>query len=665
MAPPRWKIWVTSSVLALLLSATLPAQRQGPDLSSATIEELMNVRVTSVSKHPQSLRESAAAVSVVTAEDIARSGANSIPELLRRVVGMNVARINATTWAISARGFNSQWANKMLVLIDGRTIYDPFFAGVFWDIQDTMLEDIDRIEIIRGPGGSVWGANAVNGVINIITKPAGETQGGLATVGGGNHERGFGSVRYGGKLGDRTNFRVFSKYKNDNSTRPVSPDEYGLNLARAGFRTDTEISRSDVLTLSGETYGGMDTSVWQQPLLQQPYAADYQDHAALAGGFVTAEWNHVYRNGSDSILRSYYEYHGRSADNLDHHRHAFEVDVQHNFRVGIRQRISWGGAVRYLGDSTSSQGRGIRFSPPSSSDGIASLFVEDAVSVLGERLLFTFGSKLQYDGYSGTEILPTVRGIWKPDHRHAVWAAVSRAARTPTRLDRDLITDVFSYPTPTLPLVAQIRGSRHVSAEHVLAYETGYRWQPAQSFTVDAAAFYNRYADLIGYQDGATEFSPQPSPHFVLPWNFTNAFDGPSYGGEVQTKYQVSERWRLGAGYAFLRQSTHLKPGMTLVRPEIPDTSPRHTLLIESSYRVFKNAEASAFLRTMSSAVAANAPSYAQLDVTMRAKISETAVLSLNAEDLFSRREPEFGLTSGNEPAARGRSIYVKLTWQF
>ena len=297
MASARWQSWLVSSMFCSLLCSPACAQRQDPDLSSATIEELMNIRVTSASRNPQTLHDSAAAVSVLTAEDIARSGANSIPELLRRVIGLNVGRINGTTWAVSARGFNWQFANKMLVLIDGRTVYDPFFSGVFWDIQDTMLEDIDRIEIIRGPGGSLWGANAVNGVINIITKPAGETQGGLLVLGGGNLEHGIGSVRYGGKIGRHTAYRVLGKYKDESSDRSLSPSEYDLTLTRGGFRTDTEMSPGNTLKVTGEAYGGMNNSVWQQPLLIPPYVEEWQNRATVAGGFMTAEWNHLYGNG--------------------------------------------------------------------------------------------------------------------------------------------------------------------------------------------------------------------------------------------------------------------------------------------------------------------------------------------------------------------------------
>ena len=669
---PRWRSRLPWALAAWLLAAPASAgvqderQVDPSELRSLSIEELMEVEVTSVSRRIERFSQTSASLTVITNEDIRRSGVRSLPEALRLANSLHVARVDSRTWAISARGFNISTANKMLVMIDGRTVYDPFFSGVFWDVQDTMLEDIDRIEIIRGPGGSLWGANAVNGVINIITKPATETQGGLVVLGSGNHERGIGAVRYGGKLGRRTSYRVFTKYKNESSERPISPSEYDLSLTRAGFRMDTELSSADAVKVTGEAYGGVDKSVWQEPVLQPPSLADWQDRAAVAGGFMTGEWDHVYSNGSDSILRTYYEYHSRSAGNLDLHRHAVNAEFQHNFRLGERQRVSWGGGARYLADSTAPQGHGLMFSPPSSDDGIGNLFIEDAVSTWGGRLVVTFGSKLQYDGYSGTEVLPTLRAIWMPDRRHAAWAAVSRAARTPARLERDLVTDVFAFPTPSLPLVVQFRGSKSMRAEHVVAYETGYRWQPGRTFSLDAAAYYNRYSDLSGNRDAAVEFAARPVPHFVQPILVENAFDGPSYGGEVQAKLQPWERWRVSTGYAFFRASTHPQSNKTGARPQIADgTSPRHTLLVESSCRLFQNVESGAFLRAMSSAPDANTPKYAELDLNLRVKLGESAVVSINADDLFSRDKPEFALVSGNQPAPRGRSIYAKVTWRF
>ena len=643
------------------LAQTDPAK----DLTAVSLEDLMNTKVTSVSRRQQSIADSAAAVSVLTSEDIRRSGASSIPELLRHVIGLDVARVNATNWAVSARGFNSSFANKMLVLIDGRTVYDPFFGGVFWDIQDTLLEDVDRIEVIRGPGASVWGANAVNGVINIITKKTVDTQGGLLVASAGNVERGSGAVRYGGTIGQKTQYRIFSKYSdvNANDVDRLGPSDDNLSMLRAGFRIDSALNSRNQLTVSGEFYSGQDNSVWQQAVIGQPIALQYQNPTNLLGGFGLGEWKHAFSNGSDSILRVYYEKHQRSGLDIDLQRDTYDVDFQHNFSVGSRQQITWGLGYRYSADQTIATDKGLVLLPASDTNAMGNGFVEDTISFLDSRFKLAVGAKVERSGFSNLELQPRISGIFKFNRRHSVWAAISRASRTPDRADIGVQADVLGIAPSPLPGLVRVFGSSHVDSEHVAAYEAGYRWQHSKLFSLDAASFYNRYAGVVGAVPGIPSVQQVPTLYVLVPTIETNLFNGPSYGGEVQSHWVLTDRWRFNANYAFLRVSLKA-PGNSQMAPSNSD-SPRHTFLADSSFQVNRRIETNVFLRAMSSTPGAGGPAYAQLGARIGWHLSESSEFSIVGEDLLHQTKPEFTLAQVLVPNVVGRSIFAKLTWHF
>jgi iron complex outermembrane recepter protein len=337
-----------SALLLISLASSVRAQKLTDDLTAASLEDLMNIEVTSVSKREEKLFETAAAIYVITQEDIRRSGATSIPELLRMVPGLNVARIDANKWAISARGFNGQFANKMLVLIDGRSVYTPLFSGVYWDVQDTLLADIERIEVIRGPGATLWGANAVNGVINIITKSAKETQGGLLTVGGGSEETGLGSLRYGGPLGKAAHYRIYTKYFN----RTDQVDGLGRSttgqwaIHRGGFRLDWQASRRDAVTFQGDLYHG---SISQQailPRLSPPFTVAVNDPADVGGLNLLTRWSRSASSKSDFTLQFYYDRTQRFDQVVDETRNTYDLDLQHHLAAGRRHDLVGGLGLR-------------------------------------------------------------------------------------------------------------------------------------------------------------------------------------------------------------------------------------------------------------------------------------------------------------------------------
>src|ERR1700693_28271 len=339
-------VGVVLFLAALLLFSAIGAmaQTQGSpdDLSKLSIEALMNVEVTSVSKREQKLSQAAAAIFVITQQDIRRSGATNIPDLLRMVPGLEVAQINANTWAISSRGFNSPFANKMLMLIDGRSVYSPTFSGVFWDIQDTILEDIDRIEVIRGPGATVWGANAVNGVINIITKKAADTQGAMLTVGGGNLLHGIGEVREGAKIGSAAAYRVYGKYfDNTHYIAPSGQDARDKwQMGRAGFRVDWNSSARDTVMVEGEMYGGKTgQTVTRFVSLTAPFTQTFTDQTSLAGGDGLARWTRTISKTSDMSLQVYFDRTNRNNAIFGENRNTFDLDFQHHFAPGEREDL--------------------------------------------------------------------------------------------------------------------------------------------------------------------------------------------------------------------------------------------------------------------------------------------------------------------------------------
>ena len=424
-------------------------QEKKADLTEVSIENLMNMEVTSVSKKDQKLSRTAAAVFVITQEDIRESGATNIPDLLRMVPGMDVAQINANTWAISARGLNAQFSNELLVMIDGRNVYTPTFGGVFWDTLDVPLENIERIEVIRGPGATVWGENAVNGVVNIIRKTAAETKGILVVGGVGNSTREFGSVEYGASLGKRTDYRVYSKYLNQDDMKGVVSEDGGdgWHLLSAGVRSDTKLSDKDSLTVQGDMYTGREGETISPRPTSALSPASGEIFVNLAGGFVQGIWNHESTRGSSNTLMVSFDQYERS-DLLGDKRETFNIDFHRNQSWGERQQIVWG--VAYRRTAERSEGSvNLSLNPPNQTTNVFSGFFQDEIAIIRDRLYLTLGTKLENNTYTGFAPLPSARGIYEFSERRMVWAAVSRALRTPAETDVSLRFNVAPSPNRT------------------------------------------------------------------------------------------------------------------------------------------------------------------------------------------------------------------------
>lgn len=500
----------------------------------------IDVVVTSVAKRPQQLFETAAAVYVITPEDLRRSGVTTIPEALRMVPGMQVARIDANKWAISARGFNGRFANKLLVLMDGRSVYSPLFSGVFWDEQDTLLEDIARIEVIRGPGAALWGANAINGVVNIITKRANETQGTLVETGAGMEERGFGATRYGGKLADKAYYRIYAKYfKRDNYIAPSgieAADDW--DVLRGGFRLDWETTSQNVLTLQGDIYDGKAGQTYTTLALSQPFTQTVNNNIDTAGGNILARWRHMPSETSDLFLQMYYIRAERNNPSLlGQVLDTVDIEFQHHLRFGKRHQIDWGLGYRFNYSDTRASIE-LVLNPNKRSYDQFSAFIQDEITLVDDRLRLTLGSKFEHNDFSGLEVMPNTRLLWMPEDRHTVWTSISRAVRLPSHLDHDARFNERILPDDPFALVS-LFGNENFDPEELLAFELGYRVQPTRRLFVDITAFYNLYDRLrtIEPRMPFQEISSFPS-RFVLPFVTDNKMEGEIYGVELATDWK-------------------------------------------------------------------------------------------------------------------------------
>jgi iron complex outermembrane receptor protein len=634
------------------------------ELANLSIEELMTVKITSVAKKAQSLNDAAAAVFAITQEDIRRSGVTSIPEALRMVPGLQVARIDANKWAISARGFNGRFANKLLVLIDGRSVYTPLYSGVYWDVQDTLLEDIDRIEVIRGPGAALWGANAVNGVINIITKHAKDTQGGFLTAGGGTEERGFGSVRYGAKHDENTFWRVYIKYFDRDNAETLSGEEGhdGWDMVRSGFRVDWDKPSLDSFTFQGDIYQGEIKGSDTARSLTAPYATTVNAVNDVNGFNFLGKWTHITSDSSDVRLQFFYDRAKRQSSILSSKYDTLDIDFQHHFSFE-RHEIIWGLGYRFIHDSVGNTFT-TNLSPDSRDDDLLSAFVQDEIAVVKDLLNITVGSKFEHNDYTGIEIQPGVRAICTPENDHVFWAAISRAVRTPSRVEHD--GKIVSRVVPG-PIAVQLEGNRDYESEELISYEAGYRVLPVEGFSFDIAAFSHIYDNLRTLETGATYLATNPSPHFVSPRAVQNKMDGEAYGFELVANWRPFDGLLLQGAYTYFQMQLHLdQDSLDTTSEGTEGDSPHNQVSLRSNLDLRKDLELDLWLRYVDSLASQAVGSYVALDARLGWKLCENVELSIVGHNLLDNRHPEFQPEILEQSLVElERSIYGKITWKF
>ena len=658
--------------LLLLTCHAVLGQETQPDLTKLRLEDLMNIEVTSVSKKEQKLSRTASAVFIISQEDIRDSSATNLPDLLRMVPGMDVAQINSSKWAISMRGFNGQYSNKLLVLIDGRTVYSPMFSGVFWDAQDVPLDSIDRIEIIRGPGGTVWGANAVNGVINITTKKASDTQGVMLTGAGGSHDHALGSARYGGMLSDKASYRVSA----DGFSRGHFSDAAGANgrdqwsMVHGGFRVDANATAKDSITVEGDAELGNAGEIPANPesnFSPVNTSIALTDHST--GWNVLSRWNHVASAHSETSLQVYFDRSNRGDGTYGIGLNTFDLDFQHHVGWGERHDFVWGLGYRVSSDETASTPR-ILFTPADRTNQLFSSFVQDEITILPDRVYLSLGTKLEHNAYTGFGLEPSARISWTASDRTMFWTAVSQAERTPARSDTDVQINSYLPPVPnSIPLQVSIFGNPKSKNEVLREVEVGYRTQLSARLSLSGTLFLNDYDGLVSVEPGTPYLESDPSPvHLVIPSTFANLEYGETHGLEMFGNWKVSKRWTLSSGYSFLTMHLHhsLLSNDVTTAPAAQGGNPSHQAQLRSHVDLPGhwgwNASAYFVGRLPAQAV----PSYTRLDSNFTWKPAEGFSIALAGENLLKDRHMEYrGSDLTVVPTMIKRSVYAKFIWQF
>ena len=674
---PGW-CWVMMTIALLCFVGGLAAapiahcKHLSEDLTELSLEDLMDIEITSVAKKSQRLSDAAAAVFAITGEDIRRSGVTSIAEALRMAPGVQVGRIDSNKWAISIRGFNGRFSNKLLVLMDGRTLYSPSFSGVFWDAQDTMLEDIERIEVIRGPGATLWGANAVNGVINIITKNSTDTQGGIVTAGAGTEEQGFGSVRYGGNIKANTTWRAYAKYFNrddgETATGKDGSDEW--DVLRGGFRMDHgDEDSKHRFTVQGDIYNGQVGERVTTYSRSAPYAATNDVKNDQQGGHILGRWEKSLPGGSDIALQCYYDRFDYSADYLGVTVDTYDIEFQHRFTWGDRQEIIWGIGYRFMHDDYDNS-EYISFDPDTQDYDILSAFVQDEITVIPETLNFTVGLKFEHNDFSHSELQPSARFIWKPQEGHRLWSSIAYAVRTPSRGDTAAQLLQSAGPLTTSPPLTSFavlaNGSPEFDSEQLIAYEAGYRVKVRDDFSLDLAAFVNNYNDL--FTSKLTTFPDLARLQFVTSTIADNKMDGEAYGGEIVANWKPLDWLSLYAVYSYLQIQLHLEQDGTqaATAENAEGDSPHNQVSLRASMNLPKNLELDLWGRYVDSLPGQNIDHYTTLDVRLAWKASRQWEFSVVGQNLLdgthSEFPPQYLDTEGTEVE---RSVYGKVVWHF
>jgi iron complex outermembrane receptor protein len=641
---------------------------QGLDeMMDMSLEDLMQVEVFSAAKKEQDLFEVSAAISVITREDIRRSGKTTIPELLRLVPGVQVGRIDANKWGVTIRGFNDRFSNKLLVLIDGRSLYSPLFAGVFWRELDFPLDDIERIEVVRGPGATLWGANAVNGTINIITRHAEDTAGLVVGTRVGNEERGALQVRYGAPLAANAHYRVYALGHSQNSSaagvgmRAVDQWDGG----RSGLRLDWVASERDELFVSADFYRGEAEQtydiVWS---LEAPYRRVFVENSKYNGGHLLTRWQRNWSADRDGSLQVYYDRHDLDDAVFSVARNTIDFEGQVNIRRG---RHAWavGGGYRYSKDKT--QGAILSsLDPADMGINLFSLFVQDDMALVPERLHLTLGSKIEHNDFTGFEIQPNARLLWRVHRRQSLWLAVSRAVRTPSRSDLhvEFPASAIAGARPGDPLsIISFTGNPAMRAEDLLALELGYRVQPSETFFVEGASFYNIYSDLRSTQLGRGTIRSEPVDYIYIPITAGNESKARTWGLELEADWQLHRAWRLRAAYTLLQIDIDAPPGDAMGRAAEGE-SPEHQFYLGSTLDLAKVFTLDAGLSYTGELPALGIDGYANLDLRFGWRPAESLEVALVGQQLLAARREEFRPQFLNTlPAESERGFYLSLYW--
>ncbi|AGF77309.1 outer membrane receptor for ferrienterochelin and colicins [Desulfocapsa sulfexigens DSM 10523] len=660
----------TGMMLSCILLISTPAALWAAEeeMLDLDLSELMEIQITSAGRKAQNLGDVAAAVYVIDQAAIHNSGATSIPEALRMAPGLQVSRMTATKWAITSRGFNGVFSNKLLVQIDGRSVYTPSYSGVYWDVQNVVLEDVERIEVIRGPGATLWGANAVNGIINIITKQSSDTQGGLVSVAAGNHETGIVSLRYGTQVNNDTYGR-FYLHRHDRDSYQLLADETDAHddsqLSSAGVRLDGDIGLQNNWTLQGDLYQGDDSQlvfpIWAEGT---PLPLTVDDQIKSDGYNLLGRWQHKLSETNSWTFQAYFDVTERDETYLGQKHHTVDFDFQHHFKW-TKNDIVWGLGYRNISDEFSNSYT-VGIEPAEQTSELFSGFIQDEIGLFEDGIKLTLGTKVEHNVYTGVEIQPSIRLLWKVNPGNNIWTAVSRAVRTPSRVEDG--GRIVSGPLPTPPFsMVSVYGNPELEAEEVIAYEGGYRYSPCSDFSVDMALFYNDYKNL-------TDYLPE-NPVSVL---FVNGLEGQSYGLEISSRWKPLSWLATELSYSYINlqmtSSVAMNYGGSISELVAEGSSPEHQISLHSSMELSETLRFNFWARYVDQLAAAGLATYSTgivvddyvaLDLNFIWTPVEQLELMLVGQNLLESDHLEFVHDYFIPATEIGQSVYAKLTWKF
>jgi iron complex outermembrane recepter protein len=645
-----------------LASLAAAGEADRPDLTSISIEQLAAIKVTTVSRRPETRLQAAGAVHVITPEDMRRTGALALPDALRLAPGVQASMIDADEWALAVRGFASRLSRSVQVLMDGRSLWTPLFAGVFWDAQDAMVEDLDRVEVSRGPGGALYGANALNGVINIVSKDAAATPGGLLTLGGGDADR-VGALRWGGRLDAESAYRVWGKYlRRDGTvaTGPAAAYDDAWSMASGGLRVDTHPGPRDTVTFNGQVGEGRSRTAAVVAQFVAPFSSAVEGPVRQRQGSALGEWRHGFAGGGETLVRSYYEHTTRREPQYNWTRDSADLEGQHRFQWG-RQETMWGASYRFSRGTFLGTSPALQLAPPKRNDDIAGLFLHNESRLAGGNVRLVAGAKLEWNTFAGWNLQPGARLGWSVTARDTLWAAVNRAVRTTSRVERDI--RFFNSLDPDTPLFALVQGSPDFEPESVITYEVGYKTRMRTAFYVDLAGFYSSYDDLASNEVGtpfvqaATASEP---PRVVIPVKVGNGQEGSAAGVEATGTCQVGRRLRVQASYSFLRVNQTTKPGSTDRNEGFEGNSPRHQLWTTAFVNMPGGLDLGLVFRRVGRIASHDVPAFSELDARLAARLGDSLELSVAGRNLLHDRHPEFGGGFAVE-----RSVMARATFEW
>jgi iron complex outermembrane recepter protein len=662
----------TTTFVAFSAAETSTGAESENPVKHLSLQELGDIEVTTASKQPERVFNTSAAIYVITQEDIERSGATNLPEVLRLAPGVEVARIDGSKWSIGIRGFGSRLARNVLVLIDGRTVYSTLLAGTYWEVQNVLIEDVDRIEVIRGPGGTIWGPNAVNGVINIITKSSKDTHGALISAEAGNIKTGLVDARFGSGTSGNFNYRVYAmgfdrgpQYHSDG----VRFDPW--REAQGGFRTDWSKSARDSFTVQGDIYAEGAGEAVNATYYTPPYSQNLYGTARLGGGNLLGRWQRVFEEGKDFQLQAFYDRTVRLEPNFDDLRNTYDIDFLDRFRLPGRQQISWGLGARFSRGDNPVVVPGLTFEPDPRTDRLLTAFLQDEINLVDKRLTLTAGTKFLRTNFTGWQLQPTGRILWTPTSNQTVWAAFTHAVRTPSDAEENFsLLGYIGYdgtPPTGMPFFARFNPNPDFRSEELNGYELGYRLLLHKTIYFDIASFFNHYSDLFSEDVTGSpyEVTSPAGNYLLLPANFGNGLTGTTKGVEFAPEWRPLPFWRLRASYSYLQMEIKKTPYSLDIgtAPITEGSSPKHEATILSGLDFAKVLSLDVTYRYVSDLPALKVASYSTADVRFDYQTSRQFKLSFVGRNLLQPHHAEFSGVDPGPAVGIKRSMYGQLTW--